>query len=108
IGIIALTPACLCFPRVSHRGRAYLEQLEDAYDRLRSTGRRSGRSKSAVTKAGNPKDKQPIRVSSVFSDRLLMDGIFGDVSPADTPLNGIWNTMVRIGMVDPDEESPVI
>jgi hypothetical protein len=37
-----------------------------------------------------------------------MDGIFGDVSPADTALGGVWNTMVRIGMVDPDEESPVI
>jgi len=109
VGIIALTPACLCFPRVSHRGRAYLEQLEDAYDRLRSLGRPRCSSKSAVTKAVNQNDKQPIRESSVFSDRLLMDGIFGDVSPADTPLNGIWTTMVRIGMVyGPGEESPVI
>ena len=28
IGVIALAFACLHFPRISHRGRAYLEQLE--------------------------------------------------------------------------------
>jgi hypothetical protein len=64
IGVIALACACLHFPRISHRGRAYLEQLELAYDRLTSTGRRRGRSRSAPTKAGDPEDREP----SVLSD----------------------------------------
>jgi hypothetical protein len=88
IGVIALAFACLCFPHIGHRGRAYLEQLDLAYDRLTSKGRRS-RSRSALTKTDDPDDREPMRESSVYSDRLLMDGIFGEVSPADTPLNDL-------------------
>jgi hypothetical protein len=107
IGVLALAPACLDFPRISHRGRAHLEQLELAYDRLRSQGRRKGRSRSALTKGGDPDDREPMRESSVYSDRLLMDGIFGEVSSADTPLNDLWNAMVLNGIVmAPGEEPP--
>jgi hypothetical protein len=107
IGVIALSLACLEFPRISQRGRAYLEQLELAYDRLRSTSCRRGRWKFALTKAGDSGDREPMRDSSVFSDRLLMDGIFGEVSAADTPLNDLWNAMVRYGVVlAPGEEPP--
>jgi uncharacterized protein (TIGR04222 family) len=91
IGVIALAPACLYFPRISHRGRAYLDQLELAYDRLRSKGRK----------------RDPSQDSSVYSDRLLLNGIFGEVSRADTPLNDLWNSMVLNGIVlAPGEEPP--
>jgi hypothetical protein len=107
IGVIAVAFACLSFPRVSHRGRAYLEQLELAYDRLTSKGRRRGRSGSTLTKAGDPDDREPMPESSVYSDRLLMDGIFGEVSPADTPLNDLCNAMVLNGIIKaPGEEPP--
>jgi uncharacterized protein (TIGR04222 family) len=98
IGVIALAYACLDFPRISHRGRAYLEQLELAYDRLTSEGRRRGRSRSALTKAGHPDDREPMQESSVYSDRLLMDGIFGEVAPADTPLTDLATAMFPNGI----------
>ena len=98
IGVSALASACLNFPRISHRGRAYLEQLELAYDRLMSKGRRRGRSRSALTRAGDPDDREPMRESSVYSDRLLMDGIFGEVSRADTPLTDLAATMFPNGI----------
>ena len=98
IGVIARAPACLGFPRISHRGRADLDRLELAYDRLRSKGRRRGRSKSARTKTGDPDDREPMRESSVYSDRLLMDGIFGEVSPADTPLTDLETAMFPNGI----------
>jgi hypothetical protein len=98
IGVIARAPACLGFPRISHRGRAYLDRLELAYDRLRGKGRRSGRSRSALTKAGDPDDREPMQESSVYSNRLLMDGIFGEVSPADTPLTDLETAMFPNGI----------
>jgi hypothetical protein len=107
IGVIALAFVCLQFPRISHRGRAYLEQLKLAYDRLTSTGRRRGRSRSALPKAGHADDREPVRESSVYSDRLLLDGIFGEVLLADTPTNDLWNAMVLNDIVyDPGEERP--
>jgi hypothetical protein len=46
--------------------------------------------------------------SSVHSDRLLMNAIFGEVSPADTPLNDVWNALVLYGVVNaPGEEPPM-
>ena len=54
IGVIALAFACLRFPRISRRGRAYLEQLQLAYDSLTSKGSRTGRSKSARTRPATP------------------------------------------------------
>jgi uncharacterized protein (TIGR04222 family) len=107
IGVIALAFACLHFPRISHRGRAYLEQLELAYDRLTSEGRRRGRSRSARTKAGDPDDREPMRESSVYSDRLLMDGIFGVVSPADTPLTDLETAMFPNGRFLGEEDTTV-
>jgi hypothetical protein len=107
IGMIALAFACLHFSRVSQRGRAYLEQLEFAYDRLRSTGRQRGRSKYTLANAGDPDDRKAIKTSSVYSDRLLMDAIFGEVFPADTPVNDLWNALVLNGVVlAPGEEPP--
>jgi hypothetical protein len=107
IGAIALAFACLEFPRISQRGRAYLEQLELAYDRLRTTGRRRGRWNSAFTKADDEDSPDAMRESSVHSDRLLMDGIFGEVSPADTPVIDLWNALVLNGVVlAPGEEPP--
>jgi uncharacterized protein (TIGR04222 family) len=97
IGAIALAPACLEFPRISHRGQAYLEQLEFAYDRLASTGRRSSRSESVVTKGGSLDRGEPMRESSVYSDRLLMDGIFGEVSRAETPFTNLEAAMFPDG-----------
>jgi hypothetical protein len=105
--VIALAFACLHFPRISHRGRAYLEQLELAYDRLRGDGGRGGRSRAALTNANNPDDREPMKTSSVYSDRLLMDAIFGEVLPADTPVNDLWNALVLNGVVlAPGEEPP--
>ena len=107
IGVIALALACLHFPRISHRGRAYLEQLELAYDLLTSKGRRRGRSRSAGTKAGDPDDWEPMRESSVYSDRLLMDGIFGEVSPAETPLTALETAMFPDGRFLGEEDTTV-
>jgi uncharacterized protein (TIGR04222 family) len=98
IGVIALAVACLDFPRISHRGRAYLERLELAYDRLTSKGRRRVRSRSAFTKAGDPDDRGPTRESSVYSDKLLIDGIFGEVARADTPLTDLEAAMFPDGI----------
>jgi hypothetical protein len=109
IGVIALAHACLAFPRISHRGRAYLDQLVGTYDQLTSRGRRGGRSSAALTKskAGAPDDGEPTRDSSVFADRLLMDAIFGEVSLADTPINDLWNALVLNDVVlAPGEEPP--
>jgi hypothetical protein len=108
VGVIALAFACLKFPRISQRGRDYLEQLELAYDRLTSKGRRRGRSKLSRIEAGDLNDREPMPESSVFSDRLLMDGIFGEVSPAATPLIDLWNAMILNGVViAPGEEPPM-
>ena len=107
IGVIALAFACLHFPRISHRGRAYLEQLELAYDRLTSKGRRSVRSSSARTKACDPDVREPMRESSVYSDRLLMDGIFGVVSPAVTPLTDLEAAMFTNGKFLGEEDTTV-
>jgi hypothetical protein len=107
IGVIALAFACLHFPRISHRGRAYLEQLELAYDRLKSNGRLRGHSRSGRTKAGDPDDREPMRESSVYSDRLLMDGIFGLVSPADTPLIDLETAMFPNGRFLGEEDTTV-
>jgi uncharacterized protein (TIGR04222 family) len=100
IGVLALAFASLDFPRISHRGRAYLERLELAYDWFRSQGRRSGRSRPALTKAGDPDDRGPMRESSLYSERLLMDGIFGEVSRADTPLTDLEAAMFSVGLSD--------
>jgi hypothetical protein len=108
IGMIALACACLHFPRVSRRGLAYLEQLEQVYDELKNKWSHRGRSKSTLTKAGAPADREPMERSSVHSDRLLMNAIFGEVSPADTPLNDVWNALVLYGVVNaPGEEPPM-
>ena len=107
IGVIALAHTCLLFPRISFRGRAYLEQLELNYDRLRSNGRPRGHSRSVLTKGGDPDDREPMRESSVYADRLLLDGIFGEVSAADTWVTDLWNAMVLNGIViAPGEEPP--
>jgi hypothetical protein len=106
VGIIAVAYACLWFPRISHRGRAYLAQLEYAYDRLISKGREKGRSISAPTTGGNPDNGGRTRESSVFADRLLMDGIFGEVSQAATPLNDLWNALILNGVVIAPGEEP--
>jgi hypothetical protein len=85
IGVIVLAGACLLFPRISHGGRAYLDQLELAYDRLR------GKS----------------RGGSAFADRLLLDAIFGEVSAADTPVSNLWKWLVLNDVViAPGEEPP--
>ncbi len=107
IGVIALAFGCLRFPRISHRGRAYLEQLELAYDRLRSKGRSKGHSRSARTKSGDPDVREPMRESSVYSDRLLMDGIFGMVSPADTPLTDLETALFAKGRFLGEEDTTV-
>jgi uncharacterized protein (TIGR04222 family) len=108
-GVLALVPACLSFPRINHRGRAYLEELEAAYDRLRSKGCRGGHSRFDLTKAGDAGDRGPTRDSSVYHDRLLLNAIFGEVAPADTPVTDLLNAMVLNGMVlAPGEEPPVI
>jgi hypothetical protein len=106
IGVIARAPACLGFPRISHRGRADLDRLELAYDRLRGKGRRRGRSRSALTKAGDPDDREPMQESSVYSDRLLMDGIFGEVSRADTPLTDLEAAMFPGGISEDRSDGP--
>ena len=95
VGVIALAFACLRFPRISHRGRAYLQHLELAYDSLTRKGPRPGHSRSASTSAGGLDDREPSRDFSVYFDRLLMDGIFGEVSPADTPLTALEATLVN-------------
>ncbi len=107
IGVIALAFACLHFPRISHRGRAHLEQLELAYDRLTSKGRRQGRSRFARTESDDPDDGEPMRSSSVCSDRLLMDGIFGVVSPADTPLTALETALFPDGRFLGEEDTTV-
>ncbi len=106
VGVIALAPACLSFARTSHRGKAYLEQLELAYDRLRSKARPTGSSKSALTRAADPGAREPMREPWVHSDRLLLNGIFGTVSPADTPLTDLVAAMFRIGFFKPEESPP--
>jgi hypothetical protein len=107
IGVIAVAYACLSFPRISHRGRTYLAQLELAYDRLRGKGHEKDRSMSVPNKGGDPHDRGRMQESSVFSDRLIMDGIFGEVSQADTPLNDLWNALILNGIViAPGEEPP--
>ncbi len=107
IGVIALAFACLHFSRISHRGRAYLEQLELAYDRLTSKSRSKGPLKSTRTKACDPDYREPMRESSVYSDRLLMDGIFGTVSPAETPLTVLESTMYINGKFLGEEDTTV-
>src|SRR5262249_32632813 len=94
IGMIALAPACLAFRGTSPGARAHLGHLDQPYARLRSRGGRGGRPGSAPARAGDPDAGKSIRESSALSDRLLMDGIFGEVSPADTPFHDLWNAMV--------------
>jgi uncharacterized protein (TIGR04222 family) len=105
-GVIALAPACLSYPRSSHRGNAYLEQLELDYGRLKSKVHPTGSSSSALTMAGDPGARGPMREPSVYSDRLLMDGIFGMVSPADTPLSDLVTAMFLNGFLCPPGEDP--
>jgi hypothetical protein len=106
VGLVALAPACLAFPRTSHGGREYLEQLELAYSRLKSKVRPTGSSSSALTMAGDPGALEPMREPSVYSDRLLMDGIFGMVSPADTPLTDLLDAMFLNGFLLAPGETP--
>ena len=47
-----------------------------------------------------------MREPSVYSDRLLMDGIFGMVSPADTPLTDLVAAMYLYGFLRPPGEPP--
>jgi hypothetical protein len=105
--VIALAFGCLHFPRISYRGRAYLEQLELAYERLTRKGRRRGRSRFARTKAGDPDDQEAMPESSAYSDRLLMDGIFAVVSPADTPLTDLEMAMFPNGKFLGEEDTTV-
>ena len=45
---------------------------------------------------------------SLSSDRLLMNGIFWVVTPADAPLHDLWNAMILNGIVAaPGEEPPM-
>ena len=46
-----------------------------------------------------------MRESSVYSDRLLMDGIFGVVYPADTPLTDLETAMVPNGRFLGEEDT---
>jgi uncharacterized protein (TIGR04222 family) len=89
VGVIALAPACLAFPRTSRRGRAYLEQLELAYSRLKGQVRVIGSPPPSPKMAGDPEVRSRLRESSVYSDRLLMAGIFGEVALADTPISAM-------------------
>jgi uncharacterized protein (TIGR04222 family) len=106
VGVIALAPACLSFPRISHRGQAYLEQLEFAYERLRSNARPTAGSSCSATGIGDPGAREPMQRRSLYSDRLLMNAIFGTVSPADTPLTDLLAALVRIGFFPAPGEPP--
>jgi hypothetical protein len=74
---------------------------------LTSKGRRTGDSRSADTHAGDTDDRDPMRESSVYSNRLLLDGIFGVVSPADTPLTDLETALFPNGRFLGEEDTTV-
>ena len=43
----------------------------------------------------------------MYSDRLLMDGIFGEVSPADTPLTDLETALFANGRFLGEEDTTV-
>jgi uncharacterized protein (TIGR04222 family) len=95
-GMFALAAACKAFPRTTHVGRAYLEQLKLAYGGLKSQVHPIGSLTSALTMAGDPGSRTRLRDPSAYSDCLLMVGIFGMASLADTPLSDL-TAMFRQG-----------
>ncbi len=89
VGVIALAVACLALPRLSHRGKAYLERLKLAYDGLKSQVHPVGSQNSSLTWAADPGARGRLQNAPAYSDCLLMVGIFGMASLADTPLSDL-------------------
>ncbi len=86
IGLIAQAIVCFAQPRASRLGKAYLEQLKLAYDALKSRVHPVGGDLSPLNMADDPGTRGMLRDRSAFADCLLMVGIFGMASLADTPL----------------------
>jgi uncharacterized protein (TIGR04222 family) len=95
-GVIALAVTCLALPRLSRLGKAYLEQLKLAYDGLKSQVHPVGSLESPLTWANDPGNRGRLQHASAYSDCLLMVGIFGVASLADTPLSDV-TTMFKQG-----------
>ncbi len=86
IGLIAQGIVCFARPRASRLGKAYLEQLKLAYDGLKCRVHPVGGGLSPLTMADDPGTRGMLRDRSAYADCLLMVGIFGMGSLADTPL----------------------
>jgi uncharacterized protein (TIGR04222 family) len=94
-GVIQLAMVCLLRPRVSHLGKAYLERLKLAYGGLKSQVHPIGSLTSALTMADDPGARGKLQSASAYSDCLLMVGVFGVASLADTPLSDLTTMFKR-------------
>jgi uncharacterized protein (TIGR04222 family) len=89
VGGLVFSAACWFLPRLSHLGKAYLERLKLAYDGLKSEVHPVSSLSSALTMAHDPGTRARLQNPSAYSDCLLMVGIFGMASLADTPLSDL-------------------
>ncbi len=89
VGGLVFSAACWFLPRLSHLGKAYLERLKLAYDGLKSQVHPVGSRTSFLTMADDAGARGRLQNPSAYSDCLLMVGIFGIASLADTPLSDL-------------------
>jgi uncharacterized protein (TIGR04222 family) len=97
VGVSVLALVCFALPRTSNLGSAYLEQLKLAYGGLKSQVHPVGSVTSALTMAGDPGSRGRLRDPAAYSDCLLMVGIFGMASLAETPLSDLTSMFKRGG-----------
>jgi uncharacterized protein (TIGR04222 family) len=85
VGVLAYSVACWALPRLSHRGKAYLERLKLAYGGLKDQlqGAEDWGLGLDVAEWG---PRAGAKTATAYSDGLLLVGIFGMTSLADTPL----------------------
>ena len=86
VGASILGATCMRGPRLSRLGKAYLERLQTAYINLKDQLKTDGKLAQAWDDVSEERSRGKREVAINHSDCLLMVGIFGVASLADTPL----------------------
>src|SRR5262249_52550499 len=89
VGAIGFSIACFALPRLSYRGKTYLERLKLAYGGLKDQLKDADDWGIGLDVLGRPPGELRAKRASAYSDGLLLVGIFGISSLTDTPLSDL-------------------
>jgi uncharacterized protein (TIGR04222 family) len=84
-GLFAVAASCMVLPRLSHVGKAYLEQLKLAFAGWKDVASENGQFALALDLPSKPPEAGPVKANAAYSDFMVMLGVFGVASLANTP-----------------------